>query len=140
MTALGPASIVERDVLEVLFLRAPDEVEKFGPLWTVLEELVGLRARKFYGAFYPEAHEYRVCTEIRAGDEAEALGLESGVLPGGRFLRCRLRGEAPAIYAYIAPTFTMLRTLAVVDPTRPGIEYYRSHGEIDCLLPIRGPG
>jgi hypothetical protein len=140
MTAPGPASIVRRDPIEVLFLRAPDEVEQFAPLWAVLEELVGLRGRRFYGAFYLDEHEYRVCTQKKAGDEAAALGLESGVLPGGRFLRCRLKGEAPAIYEHIAPTFTMLRTLAAVDPARPGIEYYRAHGEIDCLLPVIASG
>lgn len=136
MTATGAASIVERDPIDVMFLRAPDEVEKFAPLFTTIEDLVGLRGRKFYGAFYLAAHEYHVCVETKAGDDAVALGLESGVLPGGGFLRWRLKGEAPAIYEQIAPTFAMLRTLAAVDSARPGIEFYRAHGEIDCLLPI----
>jgi hypothetical protein len=119
-----------------MFLRAPDEVDQFAPLFTTIEELVGLRGRKFYGAFYLASHEYHVCVQTQDGDDASALGLESGVLPGGNFLRWRLRGEAPAVYGRIAPTFTMLRTLATMDPDRPGIEFYRAHGEIDCLLPI----
>jgi hypothetical protein len=136
MTVAAPVSRVQRDPTAVLFLRAPDEVERFAPLWTTIEELVGLRGRRFYGAFYLGAHEYHVCVQTKAGDDASALGLESGVLPGGGFLRWRLRGEAPAIYERIGPTFQTLRTLGEVDPDRPGIEFYRAHGEIDCLLPI----
>jgi hypothetical protein len=119
-----------------MFLRAPDEVDKFAPLWSTLEDLVGLRGRRFFGAFFLASHEYHVCVQTQEGDDASTLGLESGTLPGGSFLRQRLRGEAPGIYDRIGPTFEMLRTLAAVDPGRPGIEFYRSHGEIDCLLPI----
>ena len=32
-------------------------------------------------------------------------GLESGTLPGGRYLRARLRGDPPAVYERIGPTF-----------------------------------
>jgi hypothetical protein len=50
--------------------------------------------------------------------------------------KVRLRGEAPGVYERIAPMFETLRALGTVDPSRPGIEFYRAHGEIDCLLPI----
>jgi hypothetical protein len=136
MTAPLATSVVHRAPTPVLFLRTEDEVEMFAPLWATLEALVGLRGRRFFGAFYVDAHEYRVCVQAQDRDDAKALGLEVGVLPGGSFLRARLKGEAPAIYERIAPTFQALGSLATVDPTRPGIEFYRAHGEIDCLLPI----
>jgi hypothetical protein len=64
------------------------------------------------------------------------LGLESFVLPGGRYLRERLRGEPPDVYDEIAPTFQMLVEQAEVDETRPSIEFYRRRDEIDLLLPV----
>jgi hypothetical protein len=47
------ASPVEREELAVMFIRTPDDPEQFGPAFRRLEELVGTRGRKFYGAFYP---------------------------------------------------------------------------------------
>jgi hypothetical protein len=138
MTAPLATSVVHRAPTPVLFLRTEDEVEMFAPLWATLEALVGLRGRRFFGAFYVDAHEYRVCVQAQDRDDAKALGLEVGVLPGGIFLRARLKGEAPAIYERIAATFQALGSLAAVDPSRHGIEFYRAHGEIDCLLPIVG--
>ena len=71
---------VERDEIAVMFIRTPDDVEAFGPAFERLEGLVGLRGRKFYGAFYPREKEYRACVEVKEGDDPEALGLESGTL------------------------------------------------------------
>jgi hypothetical protein len=52
-------------------------------------------------------------------DDPAALGLESGRLPGGRYLRTRLRGEPRQL-----------------DESSPSIEFYRRHDEIDLLLPV----
>ena len=73
---------VERDEIAVMFIRTPDDVEAFGPAFERLEGLVGLRGRKFYGAFYPREKEYRACVEVKEGDDPEALGLESRDAPG----------------------------------------------------------
>ena len=130
------ASPVERDELAVLFIRTPDDPEQFGPAFQRLEELVGTRGRKFYGAFYPGKNEYRACVVTQDGDDANALGLEAGTLPGGRYLRTRLHGEPPELYGRIAPTFEKLMALAAADSTRPSIEFYRRHDELDLFLPI----
>jgi hypothetical protein len=131
--AAGP---VDREEIEVMFLRTPDDVAEMGPAWEKLETLVGTRGRKFYGAFYPATDEYRVCVQTREGDDPAELGLETGKLPGGRYLRARLRGEPPAVYERIAPTFDALVRLATPDETRPSIEFYRRRDEIDLLLPV----
>jgi hypothetical protein len=89
---------VMRDEIQVMFLRSPDDPAVFGALWQRLEALVGLRGRKYFGAFNASAHEYHVCVQMKQGDDPDALGLESGTLPGGRYLRARLRGEPPAVY------------------------------------------
>ena len=101
----------------------------------MLEAVVALRGRHFYGAFDPVANDYRACVEIRDGDEL-APGLESGTLPGGRYLRARLRGDPPAVYERIGSTFDELTRQAKPDETRPSLEHYRRHDEIDLLLPV----
>lgn len=131
--AATPIEFVET---QVMFLRTTDDPAKFGPLWERLEALVGLRGRKFFGAFYPSTQEYRACVGMREGDDPAALGLDSGTLPSGRYLRARLRGEPPGVYERIGPTFDALMKEAHPDKTRPSIEFYRQRDEIDLLLPI----
>jgi DNA gyrase inhibitor GyrI len=129
---------VEREAVEVMFISTNDDVAEFGPAWQRLEELVGTRRRKFFGAFYPPTKEYRVCVQVQEGDDPKSLGLETGMLPGGRYLRERIRGEPPALYERIAPTFEELLKQAPSDESRPSIEFYRRHDEIDLLLPVAG--
>jgi hypothetical protein len=130
------ATPVERAEVEVMFMRTRDMVEEMGPAWQRLEELVGTRGRRFFGAFYPATGEYRVCVQMQEGDDPDSLGLEAGSLPGGRYLRTRLRGEPPALYERIKPTFEALAGSADSDEARPSIEFYRRHDEIDLLLPL----
>ena len=127
---------VERDSIDVMFIRTADDAAEFGPAFQRLEELVGTRGRKFFGAFYPREKEYRVCVQVQDADDPSAVGLESGTLPGGRYLRTRIRGEPPALYERIGPTFEELLKHATPDETRPSIEFYRRHDEIDLLLPV----
>ena len=81
------------------------------------------------------ADDYRACVQAREGDEL-VPGLESCTLPGGRYLRARLRGEPPALYERIGPTFDELAKAAKPDTSRPSLERYRRLDEIDLLLPI----
>jgi hypothetical protein len=127
---------VERPETEVMFLRTADEVSDIRRGWERLEALVELRGRKFFGAFYPSTGEYRVCVQVREGDDPAALGLETGTLPGGCYVRARLRGEPPEVYDRIAPTFDALAKDVRADETRPSIEFYRQRDEIDLLLPL----
>ena len=128
---------VEREDVQVMFMRASDDTSvAIQRAWAELEVTVGLKGRKFFGAFYDEIREYRVCAQLKEGDDPEALGLEAGTLPGGRYLRARLQGEPPAVYDQIRPTLEELVKQAVVDPSRPTIEFYRSRDVIDLLLPV----
>jgi hypothetical protein len=128
-------SEIEREEIAVQFVRVPDGLDEIGRAWNALEAVVTLRGRRFYGAYDPVAEDYRACVEVREGDEV-APGLESGTLPGGRYLRARLRGEPPGIYERIKPTFDELTRQAKPDESRPSLEHYRRHDEIDLLLPI----
>lgn len=130
------AVLVEWPDTPVMYLSVADGSAEMAPAWDQLEQAVGsLRGRRFLGAF--EAGRYWVCVQAREGDDAAALGLRSGVIPGGRYLRARLRGQPPAVYELLQPTYAALQEAARCDPTRPGIEYYRRHGEIDVLMPVR---
>ncbi|HUJ55401.1 MAG TPA: hypothetical protein VLW49_05370 [Gaiellaceae bacterium] len=127
--------VVERDEIAVQFIRVPDGLEHIRRAWEELEAVVPLRGRHFYGAFDPVADDYRACVEVREGDETFP-SLESGTLPGGSYLRARLRGEPPAVYERIGPTFGELTEAAKPDESRPSLEWYRRVDEIDLLLPI----
>ena len=128
-------SEIEREEIEVQFVLVPDGLPNIRRAWDELGSVVALRGRHFYGAFDPVANDYRACVEMREGDEL-VPGLESGTLPGGRFLRARLRGDPPGVYERIGPTFEELTRQAKPDETRPSLEHYRRHDEIDLLLPI----
>jgi hypothetical protein len=130
------ATPVERPEIEVLFLRTEDDPAAIGRGFERLETTIGLHGRRFFGAFFPATGEYWACVQTQEGDDPAALGLESGRLPGGRYLRARLRGEPPQVYERIAPTFEALVQTTRPDETRPSIEFYRRHDEIDLLLPV----
>jgi DNA gyrase inhibitor GyrI len=132
------ASPVEREEVEVMFIRIPDDVGEMKAAWERLEGLVGTRGRKFFGAYYPATKEYRVCVQLKEEDDPDALGLETGTFPGGHYLRVRLRGEPPEVYERIGPTFQELARSTTPDETRPSIEFYRRFDEIDLLLPVPG--
>ena len=115
--------------------RVPDGLEEIGRAWNELEAVVALRGRHFYGAYDPVADDYRACVEVCESDDL-VPGLEEGSLPGGRYLRARLRGDPPGLYERIKPTFDELMRQSKPDESRPSLEHYRRHDEIDLLLPI----
>lgn len=120
-----------------MFRRTADEPEAIARTWAQVESAIGsLRGRRFYGAFDPLSTEYRVCVQWQEGDDAEALALEDGTLPGGWYVRVRLEGDPPGVYGLIQPTFERLAQRPDRDPSRPQIEFYRRHDLIDLLLPV----
>lgn len=133
---MGEEQIVVREPTEVMLVRVADEPTEIQRAWAEFERAVGLRGRKFYGAFDPVSATYSVCAVLRSGDDPAALGAERGTLPGGRYARIRLTGEPPSVYEKIAPTAQRLAQRPDVDRTRPTLEFYRCHDVIDVLVPI----
>lgn len=133
---IGGEHIVLRESTAVMLVRVPDKLPEIQRAWATFERAVGLRGRKFYGAFDPATNTYSVCAVLRPGDDPAAFGAETGVLPGGRYACIRLHGEPPAVYEQIGPTAERLAQRQDADLTRPTLEYYRRRDVIDVLVPV----
>jgi len=119
-----------------MFVRVADQLSEMQRAWASFEVKVGLRGRKFYGAFDPVSATYSVCAVLRPGDDPSEFGAEPGTLPGGRYVCVRLHGEPPGVYGQIGPTAERLAQRPDADVTRPTLEYYRRRDLIDVLVPI----
>jgi hypothetical protein len=127
---------VERSEVSVMFLEVADDPSDISRGWRELEDLLGsLKGRKFLGTF-DNGGTYRACVQLRDGDDADALRLRTATVPGGRYLRARLRGDPAQLYERIPSTFAELEAAAARDNTRPGIELYRRVDEVDLLMPL----
>jgi hypothetical protein len=130
-------SRIEREPTPAAFIRTRDEPAAISRAWHELEDVVGLRGRKFFGVVEPFGDEYRACVALRPDDDPVKWGFETGTIPGGLYLRVRLRGEPPEIYEQIAPRMAELEASTDRDEDRPLIEFYRRRSEIDLLVPAR---
>jgi len=138
-SALGAVTRVARDDLPIMYLDVAFDVEAIQAGWPAFESrFTSLRGRKMMAVVFPEQGIYRLATAMRDEDDPDALGLDMGALPGGAYLRLALVGEAPRVYRDIGPAFDALHGLGEYDASRPSIELYRRHGEVDCLMPILG--
>lgn len=129
-----PPDRIERADVAVVEQTAADDIAGIQALWPAFEELVGLRGRKMYARIDERARTYTACTPIKPGDES--LGLAFGTLPGGWYLRGRLVGEPSALYSLIAAGMDELRAMDTVDDTRPLVEFYRRHDQIELWVPV----
>jgi uncharacterized protein len=131
---LPPVILVEREPTPVMFLETADDPASIGEGWRRLEDVVALRGRRFLGAV--DDRSYRACVVRRDGDDPLALGLEGGLVPGGRYLRSRLCEEPPALYEQIPAAVALLEGAAEPDRRRPVLELYRRRDVVDVLLPV----
>src|SRR6266516_2686137 len=98
MSQLRTTRIV-REETRVMFTRTVDRPDGIRQAWEHLESLFdSLRGRKFFGTFDPASSEYRACVQLQDDDDPAALGLEVGTIPGGTYLRARIRGGPPQVY------------------------------------------
>jgi len=137
MTSSDP-SIVERAETPVRYVEVADELSQIRLAWPALEEAVGsLKGRRFLAVFDPVQGWYRACVQVQADATPSERELPGAVIPGGRFVRVRLRGEPPAVYDEIAPAYELLESSYDRDDHRPSVEHYRRLDEIDVLMPVK---
>jgi len=134
--AVGAEHVVVREPTNVMVVRVADRLPEIQRAWASFEASLGLRGRKFYGAFDPVPATYSVCAVLRPGDDPSQFGAEHGVLAGGRYACVRLQGEPPGLYEEIGPTAERLAQRPDADQTRPTLEYYRRRDLVDVLVPI----
>jgi hypothetical protein len=132
-------AFVER--AEVPVLRVKADVEGSGPpgAFAQLEsKLPTLRGRRFYGTFRLKdgVEEYYACVERIARDDPLAWEVETGVIPGGLYLRRRLVGSEEHI-PHLPRLFREMIESSDLDDQRPSVEFYRSQTELQLLLPVR---
>lgn len=133
---MNSPDLIARAPVAVMQATCADDLAEIQRLWPWFEERVGLQGRKMYAAADVLAQTYSTCTPLREGDNPAHLGLEVGELPGGMFRRGRLRGTPPEIYASIGPGLEELESGGAVDQSRPLIEFYRRHDEIELWVPV----
>jgi hypothetical protein len=131
-----PPDRTEQPDVTVMQQTTIDDLPHIQKLWPTFEELVGLRGRKMYALADERKNTYTTCTPIKDDDDPAAYGLETGILPGGWYLRGRIVGDPPGIFGLIGTGMQELKTLMPADGTRPLVEFYRRHNEVRLWMPI----
>ncbi len=93
-----------------------------------------------YGVVYPgDPVRYLACL-LLDGEEADDLGLERIMVPGGKYARTLVRdwesriSELPAIVGQLHSDIK--GSGLAVDPDRPSLEHYRRIDELLIMLPV----
>lgn len=134
---LGRIDVVTLDDTPALSRDTRLDIAAIQAAWPDFEHSFdSLQGRRMMGLIYAGNDVYRMATNRLDRDLGNPLGHDETVIPGGTYLRLRLRGAAPAIYGDVAPAFDVLFAQADHDAARPHIEYYRREGEVDCMVPI----
>jgi hypothetical protein len=120
-----------------MYIKADGGLSGVKKAWENLESKIGsLKGRKFYGTYCAEFREYRACVAMTDSDDPAVLGLDVGIISGGKYAEAKI-SDWPANIDKIPETFDKLAAEYEADNTRPGIEYYRSQRELILLLPVK---
>lgn len=134
-SALGPIDIVTLGDAPALSLDVPDEPTAIAEAWPAFVARFDDTSTRMYMGLHDPSGTYRLSSILMDAAEDEE-GLTRTVLPGGQYMRLRLRAEAASDEG-IREAFAVLFAQADRDETRPHIEYFRGPGQVDCLVPIR---
>ena len=100
---------VHRTPWQVRFIQTADDAEHIPGAFERLEAaLPTLRGRKFVGAFDASAGWYRACVKSVDDPQTDEAQLPVAEIPGGSYLRIRLRNEPPALYEALPETYKRL--------------------------------
>jgi hypothetical protein len=128
------------DSIPVMYVKAKGGTAGAKDAFDVLEsKLPTRRGRRFYGAFFYEANDYRACVEKIEGEDAKAMSLEDWVIPGGRYATTKVTNWNSKL-PQLTDIFMKLGSDRKVDETRPSVEYYRSMTELILYFPVKDVG
>ncbi len=132
------------ELQEFPVLRVKADMKGKGPsaAMEILEsKLPTLKGRKFYGVFrvMADGEEDYACVAQIESDDPNKMQLETGVIPGGKYVRRKIIDWEKIIRAGQLPKVFHEFTVAHdVDPSRFSIEFYRSQDELQLFVPVRG--
>jgi hypothetical protein len=129
------------ELQEIPVLRVRADMKGKGPstAFNLLEsKLLTIKGRKFYGTFQlnSEGEENYACVARINSDDPERMQLETGVIPGGWYVRSKLMDWEKNL-SKLAPLFEEMARTHDADSGRPSLEFYRSHAELQLFLPVR---
>ena len=129
---------VSLDEIEVMYIVADNGPEDAEQAFNKLESHFStLRGRKFYGIY--QSGEYRACVAIMPEDDPTSMGLETCIIPGGRYIRKKMKNWHEMV-PDIEQNFIAMAKQYPSDPERPSIEFYRSQKELILFLPVLSSG
>jgi DNA gyrase inhibitor GyrI len=137
MTKTFPELILKD--IQVLCVVASNGVKNSVEAFRQLEsKLPTLKQRHFYGTLTgsPDNGTYRACVKIVKTDNPKSIGLETWVIPGGKYIKTKIKNWESNV-SLIGPTFGKMADQQQNDDTRPMIEYYRSQKELILYSPIK---
>jgi len=128
------------ELQEMPILRVMADMKGKGPsaAFNLLEsKLPTIKGRKFYGTFQftPDGEEYYACVARIDSDDPGKMQLETGVIPGGWYVRSKLMDWEKNL-SKLAGLFEEMARTHDVDPKRPSLEFYRSQAELQLFLPV----
>jgi len=132
-------SYIEFQEMPVLRVRADMKGKGPSAAFNLLEsKLPTIKGRKFYGTFQfkLDGEEYYACTARIDSDDPGQMQLETGVIPGGWYVRRKLMGWQKDV-SKIASLFEEMARTHDYDRKRPSVEFYRSQAELHLFLPVR---
>lgn len=135
------ATIVQQPSLRLITSRSNHFPEGNQEAMQALESrLETLRKRRFYGLAYGSKAGITWFAGLAPEDDREEcrfaeLGFPIQEIDGGTFARMKMLDWTSKV-DQIGPTFGVMISEFGIDPSRPQIEYYRSHTELHLLLPI----
>ena len=120
--------------IPVMYITA-ESMDKIKDAFSKLESYFpSLKGRKFYGTFHNGI--YRACVAVNEGDNPKALGLETEIIPGGKYAVDKM-DDWPKHIGHIKQRFMEMMEKAPFDESRPSIEFYKSFNDLILYLPIK---
>ena len=132
-------TISQLDNIPVLFVYSKNAAKDGKKAFAKLEsKLSSIKRRKFYGVLEgtPENGIFRACVEIMNTDKPKQLGLETWTIPGGKYVRGKIKNWWDNLHQ-IKPTFNEMKKECIYDSSKPTIEFYYRENILYLYLPIK---